>query len=190
MVRNFQDRPVPTDVLDRILENALHAPSAGFTQGWAFLVFDGSDETKRFWDVTFPWDRRQGFRWPGLFQAPLIIVPLSSQDAYLDRYAEPDKGFRDRNPDRWPVPYWHIDTGFAALLMLQTAVDAGLSALFFGIFRPAEFRDAFGIPEAYTPIGAIAIGYPADDEPSPSLKRGRRSLDDVVHRGSWEGRSI
>jgi nitroreductase len=187
MVRNFQDRPIPKDVLDRILQNALHAPSAGFTQGWAFLVFDGPDETKRFWDVTFPWDKREGFRWPGVFQAPLIIVPLSSQDAYLDRYAEPDKGYRDRKPERWPVPYWHIDTGFAALLMLQTAVDAGLGALFFGIFRPAEFRDAFGVPESYTPIGAIAIGYPAPDEASPSLKRGRRSLDDVVHRGSWEG---
>jgi nitroreductase len=185
MVRNFEDRPVPTEVVDKILRNGLRAPSAGYTQGWDVLVLEGRGETRRFWDATFPAERRTGFRWPGLFDAPLIVVPLSSMDAYLDRYAEPDKGWSDRDPDRWPVPYWHIDAGFGALLMLQTAVDAGLGALFFGIFGPQEFRAEFGIPDTHTPIGAIAIGYPAPDEPSPSLKRGRRPLQDVVHRGKW-----
>ncbi len=185
MVRNFDDRAVPHEVIDRILENALHAPSAGFTQGWAFLLFEGPEETKRFWDATFDEERRASFRWPGLFKAPVIVVPLSSEDAYLDRYAEPDKGWEDRDPARWPVPYWHIDTGFASLLMLLTAVDAELGALFFGIFRPKEFKQEFGVPDSFTPIGAIAIGYPAPDEPSPSLRRGRRGIGDVVHRGGW-----
>ena len=185
MVRNFTDRPIDRAVVDRILANAVRAPSAGYSQGWAFLVFDGPDETARFWDVAFPVERREGFKWQGLFDAPLVVVPLSSMDAYLDRYAEPDKGWADRDPDRWPVPYWHIDTGFAALLMLLTAVDAELGALFFGIFRPDEFKQAFGVPRTHMPIGAIAIGYPAPDEPSPSLQRGRRAVDEVVHRGTW-----
>jgi nitroreductase len=73
----------------------------------------------------------------------------------------------------------------ASLLMLQTAVDAGLGALFFGIFKPDEFRKAFGIPDTHTPIGAIAIGYREADEPSPSLRRGRRPLSELVHRGRW-----
>jgi nitroreductase len=185
MVRNFADRPLPPEVRDRILDNAIRAPSAGFSQGWAFLVFEGAEDTEAFWAATFPGDRREAFRWQGLFNAPLIVVPLSSMDAYLDRYAEPDKGWADRDPGRWPVPYWHIDTGFAALLMLLTAVDAGLGALFFGIFRPAQFREAFGVPDSYEPIGAIAIGYPVPDETSPSLARGRKPLDDVVHVGRW-----
>ncbi len=187
MVRNFERRPVPAEIRDRILRNAVRAPSAGHSQGWAFLVFEG-DDTTRFWDVTFPLDGpedRSAFRWPGLFDAPLIIVPLSSMDAYLDRYAEPDKGWKDRDVARWPVPYWHIDTGFATLLMLLTAVDEDLGALFFGIFRPDPFREAFAVPDGYTPIGAIAIGYPAPDEVSGSLRRGRRSVDDVVHWGAW-----
>lgn len=184
MVRNFEDKPVPSEVVERILDNAIHAPSAGFSQGWAFLVLQGPEETGRFWDATFPREREK-FRWAGMFKAPLIIVPLSHKDAYLDRYAEPDKGWTDRDENRWPVPYWDIDTGFASLLMLLTAVDEQLGALFFGIFRPEEFRAAFGVPDAYTPIGAIALGYPAPDEPSPSLKRGRRSVEDVVHRGTW-----
>lgn len=184
MVRNFDTRPVPAEIRDRILRNALHAPSAGFSQGWAFLTFEGADQTESFWNATFA-KERDNFRWDGLFNAPLIIVPLSSMDTYLDRYAEPDKGWTDRDPDRWPVPFWHIDTGMASLLMLQTVVDEGLGALFFGIFRPDEFREAFSIPDTHTPIGAIAIGYPAPDEPSPSLRRGRRPLEDVVHRGRW-----
>lgn len=187
MVRNFEDRPVPPEVLGRILDNARRAPSAGFSQGWAFLVLEGRDETERFWSATFDPGDREDFRWAGLFRAPVVVVALSHKEAYLARYAEPDKGWADRDEARWPVPYWDVDTGFAALLMLLTAVDAGLGALFFGIF-PAKlpaFRAAFGVPEAYTPIGAVALGWPAPDEPSPSLRRGRRPAEEVVHRGRW-----
>lgn len=187
MVRAFSEQPVPADLLERILRNGLQAPSAGFSQGWAFLVLEGREETERFWTATFEPSRRASFRWQGLFAAPVVIVPLSHKDAYLDRYAEADKGWTDRAEERWPVPYWHIDTGFAALLMLLTAVDAGLGALFFGIFPPrlAAFRTAFDVPEAYTPVGAIALGWPAPDTPSPSLARGRRPVDAVVHRGRF-----
>ena len=71
--------------------------------------------------------------------APVVIVPLACKDAYLDRYAEPDKGWTDRREDRWPVPYWYVDTGMASLLILQTAVDEGLGACFFGI--PGDYVD-------------------------------------------------
>jgi nitroreductase len=71
--------------------------------------------------------------------------------------------------------------------MLLTAVDHGLGACFFGIppTRTAQFRDAFGVPEQFTPIGAISLGYRAPDRRSPSLKRGRRTAEEVVHRGRW-----
>jgi nitroreductase len=188
MVRNFDpNRPVPPGVLDRILENGLHAPSAGFSQGWAFLVLEGREETERFWAVTWADGDRAAFRWQGLFEAPVLVVPMSHKQAYLDRYAEPDKGVADKRESFWPAPYWDIDTGMASLLMLLTAVDAGLGALFFGIFPDhlAPFRHAFDVPDAYSPIGAIALGYRAPDEPSPSLKRGRRPQSDVVHRGRF-----
>ena len=115
-------------------------------------------------------------------------MPLSSKRVYLDRYAQPDKGWTDRAEDRWPVPFWHIDTGMAALLILQTAVDEGLGACFFGIppDRFAEFRAAFGVPESYTPIGAITVGHCTDDAGTRgSAGRGRRPAAEVVHRGGW-----
>ena len=191
MVRNFEDRPIPAAVLDRILENALHAPSAGFSQGWAFVVLEGPEQTARFWSVTFDDDARSTFTYNGLFRAPVVVLCLSHKQAYLDRYAEPDKGWTDRSESHWPVPYWDIDTGFASLLMLLTAVDAGLGALFFGVFPEniAPVRSEFGIPDAYTPIGAIALGYAAPDTPSPSLARGRRPTTDVIHRAGWQAGS-
>jgi nitroreductase len=188
MVRAYQpDRPVPPEIRERLLENALHAPSAGFSQGWAFLVLESAEDRDRFWAVTTSPEDSDDPWLAGLRTAPLIILAFSNRSAYLDRYAEPDKGWTDRDEARWPVPYWHIDTGFASLLMLLTAVDAGLGACFFGV--PPEYldavREAFGVPEEYRAIGAISVGYRAPDRRSPSLRRGRRSVSEVVHRGRW-----
>jgi nitroreductase len=186
MVRNYDaDRPVPPELLEEVLRNATHAPSAGFSQGWAFLVLDTPGDVARFWTATTPGGPTGWLA--GMRSAPVIIVPLSHKDHYLDRYAEPDKGWTDRDETRWTVPYWHIDTGMAALLMLLTAVDNGLGACFFGIppARVGPFRDAFGVPAQYMPIGAISLGYRAPDRPSPSLKRGRRPVTEVVHRNHW-----
>src|SRR5207248_6280015 len=91
-------------------------------------------------------------------------------------------------PGRGPLarPYWDIDCGFAAMAILLTAVDEGLGALFFGIFDGlAALREAFGIPPEWHPIGAVALGWPAPDEPSPSLRRGRRPEGETIHRGRW-----
>jgi len=189
MVRNYDpDRPVPPEVVRRILEHAIRAPSAGFSQGWGFLVLEEQADRDRFWAAASPPGGTGRGRWlAGMRKAPLIVVPHANRSAYLDRYAEPDKGWADKDADRWPVPYWHIDTGFAALLMLLTAVDEGLGACFFGI--PAErtqaYREAFGVPTEYMPIGALTVGYPAADHRSASLKRGRRPVEQVVRRGRW-----
>ena len=188
MVRNYDpDRPVPPETVERILDHAVRAPSAGFSQGWAFLVLSDEADRDLFWSVSTPAEVGEN-RWlTGMRRAPLIVVPHANRSAYLDRYAEPDKGWTDRDEARWPVPYWYVDTGFAALLMHLTAVDEGLGSCFFGIppERLVAFRAGFGVPEEFTPIGALTIGYPAPDHRSPSLRRGRRPVEQVVHRGRW-----
>jgi nitroreductase len=188
MVRDYDPaRPVPAEVRERLLAHAIRAPSAGFSQGWAFLVLETAEERDRFWTATT--DAGAPDRWlTRMRRAPLLVVPLSHKAAYLDRYAEPDKGWTDRDESRWPVPYWDVDTGMAALLMLLTAVDEGLAACFFGVppERVAALREAFGVPADYSPIGCVSVGYAgSEDTRSPSLRRGRRGLDEVVHRGRW-----
>jgi len=189
MVRSYSDEPVDPATVDRALSNATRAPSAGFSQGWGFLVLDRPDDVRRFWAATTD-PGQEPDRWlRGMSRAPVVVVPCSSKAAYLDRYAEDDKGWADRDENRWPVPYWDIDTGMASLLILQTAVDEGLGACFFGIptDRLAAVKDAFGIPDRFDPIGAITLGHPADTEGakgSPST-RPRKPVDEVVHRGAW-----
>jgi nitroreductase len=190
MVRTYSDRPVDPAVVDRMLSNALQAPSAGFSQGWGFLVLDAPEDVDRFWRATTPQaSTDEPDSWlRGMRTAPVVIVPMSNKAAYLGRYAEPDKGWTDRDEARWPVPYWHIDTGMASLLILQTAVDEGLGACFFGI-PPSQidsFRNEFGVPEDYFPIGAVTVGHRAPTAGlQGSAKRGRRPVEEVVHRGSW-----
>ncbi len=206
MVRKYDpDRPLPAEVVDRLLAAALRAPSAGFSQGWGFLVLQDPADRERFWAASTdsgddgestdsadesaangavvdpePWlaDMRT---------APLLILCFSNKDVYLDRYAEADKGVTDRDEAHWPVPYWDIDTGFAALLIQLDAVDQGLGACFFGV--PTEridaVRQAFGVPAEFHPIGVVSVGYPVPDRRSPSLRRGHRPVGEVIHRGRW-----
>jgi nitroreductase len=197
MVRRYTDAPVDPDAVERMLEHATRAPSAGFSQGWAFLVLDEPSDVRRFWAATKPSatgddatgdDATGDSEWlAGMRTAPVVVVPLACERAYRDRYAEADKGGTAPDAQRWPVPYWYVDSGMASLLILLTAVDEGLAACFFGIpaERVAAFRAEFGVPEDHTPVGAVTVGHPAPDRHSPSLRRGRRGLGEVVHRGRW-----
>lgn len=185
MIRTYDlSRPVPPEVVERIVHNAVRAPSAGFSQGWGFLVLDTPEDVARFREACRP-DGETGYL-AAEVEAPLVIVTHSNKDAYLDRYAQPDKGFTDRDDSWWPAPYWDIDTGMAALLILQTATDAGLGACFFGLPRERipVYREAFGVPERFHPIGAVSIGYPGD-APRRDLRSRRKPADQVVHRGRW-----
>jgi nitroreductase len=191
MVRNYDPaRPVARETVDQLLELAIRAPSAGFSQGWQFLVLDTDESRSRFWAATTSPDVPLDSWLSGMRSAPVLIVALSDKDAYLDRYAAPDKGWTDRDPDiidaRWPTPYWDIDTGMASLLVLLGAVDQGLASCFFGIppNRHQAVRDAFSVPSQLRFVGVISLGYGALDRKSPSLKRGRRTLDQVVSYGS------
>ena len=195
MVRRYADRPVDPAVLARALDQATRGPSAGFTQGVELLVLDEPAAVAQFWEATTEPGTDPGDEsgWlAGMRTAPVVVVPLTSREAYLDRYAEPDKGWTDRDPARWPVPYWYVDAGMAALLLLQTAVDEGLGGCLFGIppERVGAFRAAFGVPADRLPVGAVTLGHRAADTGvagSPARRR-RRPVAELVHRGRW-GRS-
>jgi nitroreductase len=187
MVRAFDPtRPVPAAVTARLLDHATRAPSAGFAQGWDFLVLDTAADRDAFWAATAPAGASDGWL-TRMRTAPVLIVCWSNRQAYLDRYAEPDKHRPGAGPDGWPVPYWHTDTAMAALLMLLTAVDEGLGACFFGVpaDRVDRLRACFGVPGDRDPVGVVAVGHPVPGPRSPSLRRGRRRPEEVAHRGRF-----
>jgi nitroreductase len=192
MVRAFTRDAIAPDVVERLLKAANRAPSAGFSQGYAMLVLESDDDRADFWKATSG-DDPDGSGWAAdpTTAAPLIVIPCSNKEIYLDRYARPDKGWTDRDEARWPVPFWHIDTGMLTMLLLLAAVDEGLGALYFGIPPEADaaVRERFGIPADFTPIGAVAIGHPDPDinakQASSAKTIKRRTVEDITHRGQW-----
>lgn len=169
------------------LNLAIRAPSAGHTQGREFLVLDDITSRELFWSTTA--GDREPDRWlTGMRTAPVLVLVLADKHAYLERYAEADKGWTDRDEARWPVPYWDVDAGMAALILLLAATDDGLGSCFFGV--PAEridaVHDAFGIPARLRIVGVVSLGHPAADRRSPSLRRGRRPLESAVHYGGYD----
>jgi nitroreductase len=189
MCRHFLEKAVPPEVVDRLLERAVRAPSAGHTQGWGFLVLEGPEQTGRFWatDADPAWLERPDH--PGVLLAPVIVVPFCNSQAYLDRYARPDKAASSLagvEASAWPAPYWLIDTAFATMLLLLGAVEEGLGALFFRTHGdPAQLQAEFGVPLGWDPIGAVALGWPAPSEAGTGRPRARRPREEVIHRGSW-----
>lgn len=187
MCRSFQDRPVPTEVVERLVDLARRAPSAGHTQGWAFVVLEGPEQTARFWstDADPAWLARPDH--PGVLRAPVLVIPFCSPQAYLERYARPDKASAGLDGEaRWPAPYWLIDTAFATMLLLLGAADAGLGALLFRLHGdPARLRAELGVPDGWEAVGVVALGWPESGDQAPRAPRLLRPLDEVLHRGGW-----
>ena len=182
MVRSFLPQPIPAHQVKKILTCMTKSPSAGFSQGTELLALTKKESQKQFFSQ---WGQKNN-RWPNMENAPLVIIVLVSKTIYLKRYAAPDKGFTDMSEANWPTPYWYVDAGMSALLGLLAVVNEGLVAVFAGVGDIVSLRESFGIPYEYHPIGALLIGFPSkDDPPSPSLKRGKRAFQDVVHYNFW-----
>jgi len=185
MVRNFTEAQVDAQIIDRILNLARHAPSAGFTQGQSFVVVTRPDLKRAIADLCGEAEYvARGFH-PFVSGAPVLIVPCTSEAAYHRRYQESDKINEDGTEIVWPVPYWFMDIGCAVMIALLAAIDEGLVAAFAGSKDLDRLRSLLNIPAEVTPVGVIALGYRAPDIPSPSLKRGRKLDQEYIHREHW-----
>lgn len=190
MVHRFdRKRSIPPELLEQVLESALHAPSAGFSQGVALVVLDQPDQLESFWRKTVPPSQSEHLREQLAIGPPVVVLALANKQIYLSRYSEPDKtAAKMQKAEDWPAPYWDIDCGMSVMLMLLTAVDVGLGGWFFGISHgEGELMNDLGIPSDYKPIGAIGLGYKADDDvkAGSSVTRRRRTLAEIEHRGRW-----
>jgi nitroreductase len=189
MTRRYDpERAVAPESVEAVVAAALRAPSAGFSQGVSLLVLTAAADRDAFWDATA--DGASGWL-AGMRTAPVLVALWTSREAYLDRYAEPDKGWTDRDPDRWSAPYWYVDGGMAAMAALLSAVDLGLGACFFGVpaDRVGAVRAVFGVPEDQLSVGMLSLGHPLPGAaPTGSAtRRRRRPVTALVHHGRWSG---
>ena len=185
MVRHFAADAVDPAAIDRILDAAKHAPSAGFTQGQSFVVVTTPETKQAIAKLCGEEFYVAGGFHAFISEAPVLLIPCTSEAAYHRRYQEADKVEDDGTEIVWPVPYWHMDIGCSVMLVLLAVVAEGLAAGFAGAHDLDALRELLHIPVEVTPVGVIPVGHPAPDVPSPSLKRGRKATTDFVHREQW-----
>ena len=167
-------------MVDRVL-GALRSPTAGNTGGTAWVVLQGSDQTAVYFDATTDevWRSRNREWADGLTRAPVVLLAYTSPDAYVARYAEPDKASAGLGAGEaaWPVPYWIGDAAFGVMTVLLGAVDAGLGACILGTFRgeaelaaPARCRPRVGASSvpccSATPTAATTVRRRCRTEPA------------------------
>ena len=192
MVRAYKDETVARDTLERIVGTIRRAPSAGFSQGQRFIVVTDAEHKQALAEQAGEeFYVQQGFaRW--ISAAAAIVVVCAREDDYHERYRQPDKLGDTGEEIVWPVPYWHVDAGKAAMLVLLAALDEGLAAGVFGF--PDEHHDAarelLGLPSDIALVEGITIGHPAPDAVSDRASsrgtRPRKPLDELVRWERWQ----
>ena len=194
MTRRFRaDDLVPDALIEAILELAGRAPSAGFSQGWEYVVLRTPAEREAFWSVAGAPPpgrerRSESDTWlTGVRAAPVLVVVLADEAAYRRRYSAPDKGSLAPHDQDWPVPYWLTDTAMGAMIALLAARDAGLAALFFGV--PGRAHEAvkarLGVPGDLSLLGVIALGHEERRVGGSASVRRRRGVHEFTHWGSF-----
>lgn len=180
MVRHYQPVPLTQQTVADLVDLARHSPSAGNAQGVSVVAVTRPE--LRAAVASLAGEARylqRGFQ-PWLSSAPVLLVLCVSQEAYRQRYREPDK-----HQTAWPVPYWWVDAGAVLENLLLAAVDAGLAAGFLGAHRLSGIEEVLGIPAEISVVGVVTLGHAGPDRVSGSLRRGRRPLEEQLHWERW-----
>jgi len=157
-VRAFEDRPIPTAELDRILEAGRRSPSSQNWQPWDFVV------------VT---DRAQLQDLSRVFSGAYHVAQSAATIAIIGPAAD--------NPYRRA----QFDLGQAAMSMALAAADLGIGSCHAGVADMALARELLGLPADRDWALLMSLGYPADRPLAPVRNPNRRPFDEVVHRGRW-----
>jgi nitroreductase len=190
MVRAYDSQPVARETLERIVGTIRRAPSAGFSQGQRLIVVTEEERRRAIAElVGEDFYVKQGFA-PWISGAAALVVVCTREEDYHERYRQPDK-LQEGAEIAWPVPYWYVDAGAAAMLILLAAIDEGLAAGVFGIpaDRMNDVRELLRVPADVALVEVVTLGHAAADPASDRLSsrgtRPRRPLDELVRWERW-----
>jgi nitroreductase len=159
-VRTFEDRPVPPEALDRILDAGRRAPSSTNLQPWDFVLVTERDGLRSLATV---------WRHGGHIAASAATVALVRPTP------------EDREAGEWTA----FDLGQASMSMMLAAADLGIGSCHSAVGDQDLARRLLRLPEDRECFILVAFGYPADRPLRPIANPKRRSFDEVVHRGTW-----
>jgi len=163
MIRVYKSDPIPEEKIQRLLEYAVRAPSAGNLQPWEFIVVKSPETRAQL--------AKAAFDQTWVASAPVIIATCADIQRMGSKY-----GTRGSF-------YSLVDTSFASLLILLGAVEQGLGACFVGAYNPEAVAKLFALPDHVRPVGLITIGYPAEAPRKPGTPK--LPLSKLVHREKW-----
>jgi nitroreductase len=160
-VRQFSDREIEPEALDRILEAARRTPSARNIQPWDFVVVSDREQLTRLAQV---WQGAGHIA--GSAATIALVAPnheAGAREAALVQY----------------------DLGQATMSIAIAAADLGIGSGHSAVGDQDMARALLGFPDDHFCAYLIALGYPADRPLAPLKKINRRPLEEVVHRGHW-----
>lgn len=163
MIRAYTSDPVPEEKIQRLLEYAVRAPSAGNLQPWEFIVVKSPETRAKL--------AKAALDQTSVATAPVIIATCADIQRAGSKY-----GTRGSF-------YSLVDTSFASLLILLGAAEQGLGACFVGSYNSEEVAKLFALPDHVRPVGLITIGYPAEAPRKPGTPK--LLLSKVVHAEKW-----
>lgn len=157
-IRGYKDKEIPEAVLNKILEAARLAPSAGNRQEWKFVVVR---------DI----ERRQALALAAgqdfVAEAPVVIAAVSLAPTGVMSCE---------------VPTYAVDLAIAVDHITLQAAELGLGSCWIGAFSQKEVKKILNIPEQYKVVALLPIGYP-DTPPGPKV---RKSFDEIVCYETFE----
>lgn len=159
-VREYEDRAIPGDVLDRILEAGRRTPSSKNEQRWDLVVVTEPDRLQRLSQV-----------WQGARHVPGSAATIA--------LVGPDP---DDERVRTSVAY---DFGQLTMSIMLAATDAGVGSGHSSVHDQDVAREVLELPADKRCWWLIALGYPADRPLKPISRPNRRPFDEVVHRETW-----
>jgi nitroreductase len=186
-VYGFQSRAIPDKSLLRILEDARHVPSAGFTQDFEFIVVKDPTIKKELATAGHQPDYvSEGLaKSDFISRAPVIVVPCGNKKRFEAKYGRAEENAR--------LPWWLIDAGFASFALILSAFEHGLAASFLGVLDNEKVQQILSLPMdgSIIPLALVPIGYkdPREEvlwtQRSRKTVRSRRGFDDLVHWNAW-----
>jgi nitroreductase len=142
-VRRFQQKAIPKEVLNKILEAGRQAPSAANRQPWRLIIVT---------DDNFKKQLSKGLFNRFIKNAPLTIVGCANTRAFLT--------------GKWAV----IDTSIALENIVLAAWTQGIGSCWIGDFKEKKVRQLLNIPSDWTIVALLALGYPAEKPKQPRKK--------------------
>jgi nitroreductase len=157
-VRAFKDKDVPQEIVERLIDGARRAPSAGNIQPWEFIIVRKPEIKRRLAEAALD----QTF----IEEAPVVVVVCANENRSSRGYGV-----------RGETLYCIQDTAAAIQNIHLLAYSLGLGTCWVGAFGEEEAREILKIPLGVRPVAIIPVGCPAESPSPPS----RRPLRQIIH---------